>query len=285
MAFPYDAAADSQSNNGSSSSIGFVEPQRNKTKPNHAKEPTKQFQRSARLYDAILLRKSPNQTTLITAFPVFVKLHVVGSSTFTFMLRCLAASRAVPAFRAVGNGYWNSKLCGQEQGHQAAELLAQQGVHALLCCVKEASVLQVPGARIRLVVLLRHPIEKYLSSVYTFVQGDAKRILLSTTPQQVTLKTLNLAAVNVWGNRSAVKNIIDPRKRWAAKQILEKQSRVRGSMHEIRAVFRKAEQLRAFAAVGITESYDEFLVLVGLVMQWPPGTLCYRKKMHSNPNR
>ena len=221
----------------------------------------------------------------VAVFPVFVKLHVVGSSTFTSMLRCLAATRSVPAFRLVGHGYWNAKYCGQEQGHQAAELLPTQGVQALACCVKESSLLQLPGAQIRFIALLRNPVEKYISSLFTFVQGEAKRALLGVPIELVTIETFNSAAVNVRGNKSAVKLIPDPRKRGLARQRIERDTRTRGSMHEIRDVFRIPERLRAFSVVGVMEKYDEFLVLVGLVFQWPMETLCFRKKLHTNPSR
>lgn len=226
-----------------------------------------------------------NRTVSIIAFPVFVKLHVVGSSTFTSMLRCLAMSRRLPAFNSLGNGYWDSKLCGQEHGHQAAELFKKHNARALACCVKGDSFRQLPGAKIRLIALLRHPVEKYISSLYTFVQGDAKQLLLETPPREVTMEMFNLAAGNVWGNRSAIKYITDSRKRATARLNLEKQMRVRGSMHEIRDIFRKTEHLQAFDAVGITEKYDPFLVLVELVMHWPVGTLCFKKKLHTNPLR
>ena len=228
---------------------------------------------------------SANLTASVVVFPIFVKLHVVGSSTFTSMLRCLAMSRGLAAFKTLGNGYWDSKLCGQEQGHQAAELFKMHGARALSCCIKEDSFRQVPGAKIRLVALLRHPVEKYISSLYTFVQGDVKQLLLKTPPHEVTVDRFNAAADNVWGNRSAIKFITDSRKRATARLNLENQMRVRGSMHEIRDIFRKTEHLRAFDVVGVTEKYDQFLVLVELVIQWPIGALCFRKKLHSNPLR
>ena len=120
--------------------------------------------------------------------PVFVKLHVVGSSTFTSLVRCLSGSRRTGPFELTGNNYWSVSKCGQEQGHGTAQIMSRSGAQSLLCCIEPAVVLQ-PGlaVKVHLVALLRNPLEKYISSVYTFASGNAKKLLQATVPGDLTL--------------------------------------------------------------------------------------------------
>ncbi len=120
--------------------------------------------------------------------PIFVKLHVVGSTTFTNMIRNISASGAV-SFNYSKNRYWNVEKCGQEQGHESAVAFAAGGVGSLLCCV-DPNFLPFPEARIKLVALLRCPVEKYLSSLFTFATGRYGRVLKDTRPANHTIETL-----------------------------------------------------------------------------------------------
>jgi hypothetical protein len=160
---------------------------------------------------------------VVVYLPVFVKLHVVGSSTLVNLLRCIVHSKEEGSSSSsknthvlfgkigkkgvsLGQSYWNARQCGQEQGHETIAAFAQGGTSSLLCCVDESSLSSTTSGsippintpplqlsyhvNIKLVTLLRHPIEKYISSIYTFVNGGIAQTLHATLPANITSELL-----------------------------------------------------------------------------------------------
>lgn len=50
-------------------------------------------------------------------------------------------------------------------------------------------------------------------------------------------------------------------------------------------IFLSSRRLDLFAALGVTENYTSFLVLVSFVMDWPIQSTCYERKLHVNRDR
>ena len=219
-------------------------------------------------------RKHENHT-----IPIFVKLHLVGSTTLTERLRCLSAASgikggaasgtpaataataaAAAAFPAGGDSYWNERSCGSEQGHEAAVAFAKAGTKGLRCCVAPR-LLALGRVRVRYVALLREPVEKLLSCVYSFAASSLskphRRFLLETSPGNMTFDQVRLLARATFGGGGAAAEA----REYGADMI----TMVRGHFHETRAVFKSAARLRtAGFVVGVTEAYDSFAVLLAL---------------------
>lgn len=130
-----------------------------------------------------------NTTASKMMVPVFVKLHVVGSTTFTNLLRCMSATGHVEVFRRTGVYYWSTSECGPEQGHETATAFSRGGGRALSCCLDQR-VAHQHSLQVRFVTLLRHPVEKFLSSLFTFASKSSKREL-NKPPANLTYETLS----------------------------------------------------------------------------------------------
>jgi hypothetical protein len=138
-----------------------------------------------------LVSENTTASNNVILFPIFLKLHVVGSTTFTDMLRCLSSS-SLYSFSTSGPLYWDFKRCGHEQGHESAAAFSRGGVASLACCADHAKLQTISGADVRFITLLRHPLEKFLSSVFTFANPKLKKYL-ETIPT-ISLTTKNLCA-------------------------------------------------------------------------------------------
>lgn len=149
---------------------------------------------------------SSNQTI---SLPIFVKLHVVGSSTLVNILRCLIHSNKKDGdldssnnvlYQKIGNkgyslgsSYWNHKQCGQEQGHETIVAFAQGGISSLICCLDDSPIIKLKThlkVNVQFVTLIRNPIEKYISSIFTFASGGIKEMLLKTPARDITVDFL-----------------------------------------------------------------------------------------------
>ena len=243
-------------------------------------------------------RVEATEAIRVAAFPVFLKLHVVGSTSFSTMLRCYARAGIFPPYNVSrGDRSWSSSCCGQMQGHEAALIFSMRGPEALAACVPSTAIQRFQrqglalAPAIRLVLILRDPLEKLVSALLTF--GDDATVALLRHGHSGG-KGNGTSARSQWGaNMVDVKHAISAvfggqAKAVSAREALRERDlrMIRGSATEIRDIIKSPSRLRVFAAIGYTEEFPRFIALASLVLHWPEELACLpERNLHVGPAR